>query len=41
MNALEMGENTAKRIPGAKLVVYDGVGHSPPAEAFLNDSIAT
>jgi pimeloyl-ACP methyl ester carboxylesterase len=29
VNALEMGEATAKGIPGARLIVYDGVGHSP------------
>jgi pimeloyl-ACP methyl ester carboxylesterase len=32
VNALEMGEATANGIPGAKLVVYDGVGHGPPQE---------
>jgi pimeloyl-ACP methyl ester carboxylesterase len=43
VNALEMGEATARGIPGAKLVVYDGVGHAPPsesAEQFNKDVIA-
>jgi pimeloyl-ACP methyl ester carboxylesterase len=43
VNALEMGEATAKGIPGAKLAVYDGVGHAPPHEAperFNKDVIA-
>jgi abhydrolase domain-containing protein 6 len=32
VNALEMGEATARGIPGARLIVYDGVGHAPPHE---------
>ena len=32
VNALEMGETTARGIPGARLIVYDGVGHAPPHE---------
>jgi pimeloyl-ACP methyl ester carboxylesterase len=32
VNALEMGEATARGIPGARLIVYDGVGHGPPQE---------
>jgi pimeloyl-ACP methyl ester carboxylesterase len=31
-NALEMGEATAKAIPGAKLVVFDNVGHMLPQQ---------
>lgn len=42
-NALEMGEQTAKGIPGAKLLVYDGVGHMVPqqkSEDFNRDVLA-
>ncbi len=31
-NALEMGEETARLIPGAKLIVYDNTGHGVPTE---------
>ncbi len=31
-NALELGEDTAKNIPGAKLVVFDNVGHMVPQQ---------
>jgi pimeloyl-ACP methyl ester carboxylesterase len=42
-NALEMGEETAHLIPGAKLIVYDNTGHGVPmeqAEAFNRDVLA-
>ena len=42
VNALEMGEATARGIPGARLIVYDGVGHSPAQdvpEQFNRDVI--
>jgi pimeloyl-ACP methyl ester carboxylesterase len=42
-NALEMGEQTAKGIPGARLVVYDNVGHMVPqqrADDFNRDVLA-
>jgi pimeloyl-ACP methyl ester carboxylesterase len=32
VNALEMGEATARAIPGARLIVYDGVGHGAAQE---------
>jgi pimeloyl-ACP methyl ester carboxylesterase len=32
VNAVEMGEATANAIPGAKLVVFDGVGHMVPQQ---------
>lgn len=31
-NALEMGETTAKGIPGARLIVFDNVGHMVPQQ---------
>ncbi|HEX3247177.1 MAG TPA: alpha/beta hydrolase [Chloroflexota bacterium] len=31
-NALELGEDTAKNIPGSKLVVFDNVGHMVPQQ---------
>jgi pimeloyl-ACP methyl ester carboxylesterase len=42
-NALEMGEATANGIPGAKLIVYDNVGHMVPqqrASDFNRDVLA-
>ncbi|MCH8940063.1 MAG: alpha/beta hydrolase [Chloroflexi bacterium] len=33
VNALEMGEETAAGIPGAKLIIYDDTGHGVPTEA--------
>ena len=42
-NALEMGEETAQAIPGAKLIVYDNTGHGVPterAEDFNRDALA-
>ena len=32
VNNIEMGEATAKAIPGAKLIVYDNTGHGVPTE---------
>jgi pimeloyl-ACP methyl ester carboxylesterase len=32
VNALELGEATAKGIPGAKFIVYDETGHGVPSE---------
>ena len=32
VNALEMGEESARLIPGAKLVVFDNTGHGVPTE---------
>ncbi len=32
-NELKMGEETAAGIPGARLVVFDGVGHMLPQQA--------
>ena len=32
INALEMGEETAAGIPGAKLIIYDDTGHGVPNE---------
>ena len=42
-NTLEVGEETAKAIPGAKLIVYDNTGHGVPAERaneFNRDGLA-
>jgi pimeloyl-ACP methyl ester carboxylesterase len=43
VNALEMGEQTAKAIPGAKLILYDNTGHFVPtqrADNFNRDVLA-
>ncbi len=42
VNALEMGEQTAKAIPGARLEVFPGIGHMLPQQApdHFNELVA-